>query len=84
MFKPSKINKITNNYQRSYIVPNRSKIHIPNGHETCQLFPFQGPPEFAQSGIFGMKINHLATLILTSVPGLDNSSKKDLSWSIRM
>jgi hypothetical protein len=25
-------------------------------------FSFQGPPEYTQSGIFGMKINHLATL----------------------
>jgi hypothetical protein len=27
-------------------------------------FPFQGPPNFNQIGIFGLKINHLATLVL--------------------
>jgi hypothetical protein len=28
---------------------------------TYQPFPLQGPPKFAQIGIFGMKIYHLAT-----------------------
>jgi hypothetical protein len=32
-------------------------IYIP------QHFPFQGPTKGTQIGIFGMKINHLATLI---------------------
>jgi hypothetical protein len=27
-----------------------------------QNFPFQGPPKYTQIGIFGLKINHLATL----------------------
>jgi hypothetical protein len=27
-----------------------------------QHFPFQGPPKFTQIWIFGLKINHLATL----------------------
>jgi hypothetical protein len=27
-------------------------------------FPFQGPPKFTQMGIFCLKINHLATLVL--------------------
>jgi hypothetical protein len=27
-----------------------------------QHFPFQGPPNFTQIGIFGLKINNLATL----------------------
>jgi hypothetical protein len=30
----------------------------------CEHFPFQGPPKFNQIGIFGVKINHLATLAL--------------------
>jgi hypothetical protein len=30
-----------------------------------QHFPFQGPPKFTQIGIFGLKINHLATLAET-------------------
>jgi hypothetical protein len=36
--------------------------NIPNGHKIYQHFPFQGPPKFTQTGIFGLKINHLATL----------------------
>jgi hypothetical protein len=51
---------------------------IPNCHKLCQMamkysklsynlkktkhFPFQGPPKFTQIRIFGLKINHLATL----------------------
>jgi hypothetical protein len=31
-----------------------------------QPFPLQGTPKFTQSGIFGMKIYHLATLSITS------------------
>jgi hypothetical protein len=37
--------------------------NIPNGHKIYQDFPFQGPPKFTQIGIFGMKRNHLATLL---------------------
>jgi hypothetical protein len=29
-------------------------------------FTFQGPPKFAQIVIFGLKINHLADLLLTA------------------
>jgi hypothetical protein len=35
---------------------------LPNGHKIYQHFPFQGPPKFTQSGIWGFKIYHLATL----------------------
>jgi hypothetical protein len=45
---------------------------FPNGYKIFQMavnytkhFPFQGPPEYTQLGIFGMKINHLATLVST-------------------
>jgi hypothetical protein len=31
-----------------------------------QHFPFQGPPKFTQIAIFGLKINHLATLLRVS------------------
>jgi hypothetical protein len=49
-------------------IPKRGKIYqivteLPNGHKIYQLFPVQGPPKFTQIGIFGMKINHLATLV---------------------
>jgi hypothetical protein len=33
-----------------------------------QHFPFQGTPKFTQSGIFGLKIYHLATLLLARGP----------------
>jgi hypothetical protein len=35
---------------------------IPNGHKMYQHFRFRGPPKFSQSGIFGLKMYHLATL----------------------
>jgi hypothetical protein len=35
----------------------------PNGHKICQHFPFKGPPKSTQIGIFGLKLNHLATLV---------------------
>jgi hypothetical protein len=37
--------------------------NIPNGHKNIQQLPFKGPPKFTQIGIFGLKTNHLATLI---------------------
>jgi hypothetical protein len=45
--------------------------NIPNEHKTFQtaskhinmFSPIQCPPEYAKIGIFGMKINHLATLV---------------------
>jgi hypothetical protein len=36
----------------------------PNGHRIYQLFPLKGPPKYTRIGIFGMKVNHLATLYL--------------------
>jgi hypothetical protein len=38
--------------------------NIPNGHKIYQHFLFQGRPKFTQIGIFGLKRNHLATLLL--------------------
>jgi hypothetical protein len=35
---------------------------VPNGHKISPHFPIKGPPKFTQIGIFGLKINHLATL----------------------
>jgi hypothetical protein len=32
-----------------------------------QRSPFKGPPEFTQIGIFDLKTNHLATLVLIIV-----------------
>jgi hypothetical protein len=56
-------------------IPNGHKIHqmvikytkcpliIPNGHKMYHHFPIYGPLKFTQIGIFGLKINHLATLL---------------------
>jgi hypothetical protein len=38
--------------------------NIPNGRNIHQNFPFQGPPKYYQTGIFGSKVYHLATLVL--------------------
>jgi hypothetical protein len=35
----------------------------PNGNKIFQHLPLQDPPEFTQIGIFGLKTNHLATLV---------------------
>jgi hypothetical protein len=60
-------------------VPNEHKIyqmvikylkwpqHITNGHKIHEYFSIYGPPKFTQNGIFGLKINHLATLMLVFV-----------------
>jgi hypothetical protein len=37
---------------------------IPNDHKIHQPFPTQNSPKFTQMGIFGLKRNHLATLML--------------------
>jgi hypothetical protein len=41
----------------------RENIPMPNDHKIYRHYPFQGPPKIIQIGIFGSKINHLATLI---------------------
>jgi hypothetical protein len=41
--------------------------YIPHGQKIYQHFPFQGPPNFTQIGIFGSKINHLATLLISII-----------------
>jgi hypothetical protein len=38
--------------------------YIPNGHNFYQHFPFQGLPKCTQIGFIGLKIYHLATLVL--------------------
>jgi hypothetical protein len=36
---------------------------IQKGRKIYQHFPFQGSPNYTQIGMFGLKINHLATLL---------------------
>jgi hypothetical protein len=45
-------------------VPTKSTQNVRNGHKIYQHFPIKGPPKFTPIGIFGLKINHLATRIL--------------------
>jgi hypothetical protein len=40
----------------------KSPQKMPNGHKIYLHFPFQDPPKFTQSWIFGLKMYHLATL----------------------
>jgi hypothetical protein len=40
----------------------KSPSNSTNGNKIYQYFPIYGPPKFTQIGIFGLKINHLATL----------------------
>jgi hypothetical protein len=44
---------------------NKWSQNIPNGHKIYQHFPNHGPPKLTQISIFGLKINHLATLLVT-------------------
>jgi hypothetical protein len=59
-----------------------------------QHFPFQGPPKYTQFGIFGLKLNHLATLVpsqfksrpflrvflVPMAPTMDRSVRRDFSF----
>jgi hypothetical protein len=36
---------------------------MPNAHKKYQLLPLQDPPKFTQFWIFGLKTNHLVTLV---------------------
>jgi hypothetical protein len=40
---------------------------IPNCHRIYQTFPFQGPTKFTRIGIFGLKIYHVAALLVYSL-----------------
>jgi hypothetical protein len=61
--KRGKIYQMTIKYTKlSQNIPNCCKIHIPDGHKMYQHHPLPEPPKCTQIGIFGLKINHLATL----------------------
>jgi hypothetical protein len=74
--KHTKMGKNIPNYHTLY----QTSIKYTNGHKIYQHFLFQGPPKFTQIGIFGLKINHLATLlepkIVFSPIFSDNNNKK--------
>jgi hypothetical protein len=64
-------------YQNRKNVPNEHTIYqmvikyskcplnVPNGHKIFQHFHIRDPEIFSQIGIFGLKTNHLATLVTT-------------------
>jgi hypothetical protein len=54
--------------KRRQVICTKWPWNIPNGHKIYQHFPFKGPTKFAQIGMFGMKINHLATLTWSVQP----------------
>jgi hypothetical protein len=49
-------------YQKAVNYPKWPE-NIPNGHKILQHFLFQDPPNFTKTIIFGLKTNHLATLL---------------------
>jgi hypothetical protein len=51
-------------------------INIPNGHAIYQYFTFQGPPKLTQIGSFGLKRNHLTTLVTRC----ENDDTNSLPW----
>jgi hypothetical protein len=62
--KTGQLYQIGTNYtKRPYIIPNGHKLY-----QTAVKYTniFQGPPKYTPIRIFGLKINHLATLPLTS------------------
>jgi hypothetical protein len=54
-------------------IPNSRKIDQRDTYLIYQHLPLQEPPKFAQIGILGFKICHLATLL----PSADGQAQKD-------
>jgi hypothetical protein len=72
MPKPEKCTKWSKN------IPNVD-LKNPNGHNMYQYFSKQVPPKFTLMGIFGLKINHLATLFCNRLyPPSPSTSKSQL------
>jgi hypothetical protein len=53
---------IPNDHKISQASTKHTKLNLPNGPKIYQHLPLQDPPEFARTGNFGLRINHLATL----------------------
>jgi hypothetical protein len=48
---------------------NKRPLNGPSVHKIYQHLPLQDPPKFSQISIFGLKTNHLATLLgMTFIP----------------
>jgi hypothetical protein len=57
--------QITTKYTRMTTAYTKYPYSRLNGHKIYQHLPLQGPSRFAQFGIFGLKIYHLATRYLS-------------------
>jgi hypothetical protein len=60
--KPENVPNEQKMYQNGHKTPQIS-VNIPDGRKIFQHFPINGTRKFAQIGIFGLKINHQATLV---------------------
>jgi hypothetical protein len=47
---------------------NKRPSFAPNGLGIYRPFQFQGPPKFTPIGNFGLKVNHLANLVIGRTP----------------
>jgi hypothetical protein len=70
IFLDTKTPKWVKLYHVAYELPNGHKmcqmaVIYSKGQIICQPFPFQGTQKCTQIGIFGLKIYHLGTLMLT-------------------
>jgi hypothetical protein len=57
-------------------------VNIPNGRKIYQHFPISGPTKITLIGIFGLKINHLATLRLTYFSEI-GGGRETVFWQVR-
>jgi hypothetical protein len=55
----------------------------PNGHKIYQHLSLQHPPKLTRIGIFGLKMNHLATLIWTDKRFPNRKIHQLLGWNNR-
>jgi hypothetical protein len=70
-------------YQMAITYP-KCLTNIPNGQYKHKHFPIKGPQKLTQIWIFGLKINHLATLIPTAkLQCLSNSREADYEFLSR-
>jgi hypothetical protein len=72
-FFPTQYTKTGKRYQIATKITKWPK-NVPNGCNTVKIakectktFQFQSPPKFTQIGIFGLKTNHLATLVSPAI-----------------
>jgi hypothetical protein len=67
--KTGKIYQLNTNYSNGHKIYHMAVKYSKWSSNTYTYlrFPFQGPPKYIQIGIFGRKLNHLATLIATYI-----------------